>query len=72
MFFGIEELVLKSLHWIASNNPALFGAGAFILALISISTIALALVLIVCAVWIPFQLARRIVAYMKGDDANPN
>ena len=70
--FGVEELIEKILTHLVNNYPALFGLGMYILALISLSTIALALVLIVCAVFIPFRLAMIIYKYARGDNETAN
>ena len=63
--FDIAPLIEKSLIYISDTYPLLFGSGSFLLALIAMSTIALTLVLITCAVWMPFRIARTIFDYIR-------
>ena len=65
MFPGIEHFVDQILMHLIDEYPLYVGLGAYILSLIAMSTIALALVLIVSAVWIPFQLSKRIFDYLR-------
>jgi hypothetical protein len=64
--FGIEDLVLKSLHFIAQESPYLFGLGAYLLILIAIGGVVLYLVIIVCSVWIPCRIFINILNYFRG------
>ena len=70
--FGIDDLVIKSLHFIASEYPALFGLGAYLLALICCGAVVLSLVIIVCTVWIPWRLFTNVLNYYRGRNATPD
>lgn len=65
MMFDALPLIEKSIEYIATQYPALFGLGAFLLALIGISTIALALVLVACAVWLPWRVSVALFKLMR-------
>ena len=69
MFGGMDQLIEKILIHLVNEYPALFGLGAYVLALIAMSTLALSLVLIVSSVWIPLQLASRLFLFVGCKDS---
>lgn len=65
-WLNIEKIIEQIINHLITHYPEAFGIGAYILALISVSTIALLCVLVIASIWFPWELAKKILVNLKN------